>query len=86
MSEIKKTCENCRHEMEPEDGVHCRNCIHNSLMHENFEPNVCEWEKHRIIDDVVMYKTSCLNEFEESHVKKYKFCPYCSKKIKIAGD
>ena len=25
--------------------------------------------------------TSCLYEFEEEYVKKYKFCPYCGKKI-----
>ena len=44
MNEIEKTCENCMYEMESEDGLHCRNCIHNTMIQENFEPNVCEWK------------------------------------------
>lgn len=45
--------------------------------------DVCEWKKHRIIDNVQMHKTSCLHEIEERLVKKYRYCPYCGKKIKV---
>ena len=45
--------------------------------------DICEWEKHRIIDNVQMHKTSCLHEIEERFVKKYRYCPYCGKKIKV---
>ena len=45
--------------------------------------DVCECKKHRIIDNVQMRKTSCLYEIEERLVKKYRYCPYCGKKIKV---
>lgn len=45
--------------------------------------DVCEWKKYRIIDNVQMYKTSCMNEIEERLVRKYMYCPYCGKKIKV---
>ena len=45
--------------------------------------DMCEWKKHRIIDNVQMRKTSCLYEIEEKFVKKYRYCPYCGKKIKV---
>lgn len=47
------------------------------------DDDVCEWKKHRIIDDVQMYETSCFHELEERCVKKYNYCPYCGKKIKV---
>ena len=36
MTEIEKTCENCRYEFEDMEGAHCRHCINNAT--ENFEP------------------------------------------------
>ena len=45
--------------------------------------DVCEWRKHRVIDNVQMHKTSCLHEIEERLVRKYRYCPYCGKKIKV---
>lgn len=36
MTEIEKTCENCKYEFEDMEGVHCRHCINNAT--ENFEP------------------------------------------------
>ena len=50
---------------------------------EEYNNDVCECKYHRTIDDIPMYKTSCLHEFEKQFVKKYKFCPYCRKKIKV---
>lgn len=47
------------------------------------EDDFCKWEKWREIDGVSMYKTTCLQELEEKLVKKYNFCPYCGKKIKV---
>ena len=50
---------------------------------EEYNNDVCEWKYHRTIDDIPTYKTSCCHEFEKQFVKKYKFCPYCGKKIKV---
>lgn len=50
---------------------------------EEISDDVCEWKKHRIIDNVQMHKTSCLHEIEEKLVRKYRYCPYCGKKIKV---
>lgn len=50
---------------------------------EEYNNDVCEWKYHRTIDDIPMYETSCYHEFEKRFVKKYKFCPYCGKKIKV---
>lgn len=45
--------------------------------------DVCECKKHRVIDDIQMYSTSCLHELEVRCIRKYKYCPYCRKKIKV---
>ena len=48
--------------------------------------NTCKWEKYRIIDGIQTYKTTCLHEFKEEYVKKYKFCPYCGRGIEEVGE
>lgn len=40
MSDIEKTCENCKHDIEDVDGEHCWRCIHNAV--EMFEPKESE--------------------------------------------
>ena len=50
---------------------------------ENADDDVCECKKHRVIDDIQMHSTSCLHELEVRCIKKYKYCPYCGKKIKV---
>ena len=81
MNEIEKTCENCMYETESGDGFHCRNCIHNTTMQENFKPNVCEWH----CDEYGRWHTEC-NYLADNDPLEYTFCPYCGKKIKIVGD
>ena len=51
MSEIEKTCENCRWDYEDGDGTHCMNCIHNAGEH--FEPKGQSYEEgyNKAIDD-----------------------------------
>lgn len=45
--------------------------------------DVCIWKPWRFIDEDKMFKTSCLNEFDERCANTYKFCPYCQNKIKV---
>lgn len=84
MSEIEKTCVNCKYEHEEPQGIHCISCINNAT--ENFEPReVCEW---RLCDEEAnVYDTSCRNPhiFLEGNPKdnNYEFCPYCGEKIKV---
>ena len=49
---------------------------------ENTFDDVCEW---RMTDTkkLMPYKTSCGNE--DLYDNSYKYCPYCSKKIKVMG-
>lgn len=53
MSEIEKTCENCKYDIEDGEGKHCRNCIHNAV--EMFEPKEIELYiqaiRNKAIDD-----------------------------------
>lgn len=47
---------------------------------ENKDDDVCEW-KLTDTKNLMPYKTACGNEdLYDSH---YKYCPYCSKKIKV---
>ena len=52
---------------------------------EEYKQEVCEWKPSRKIDGIIMYGTSCYVEFEERLIRKYKYCPYCGKKIKVIG-
>lgn len=81
-------CTSCR--VNQCDGVDKEECrwmvkIKESInqLAEEYNNEFCEWKYWRTIDDVPMYKSSCIHEFEERFVKKYKFCPYCGKKIKV---
>ena len=52
MSEMEKTCENCKYEHEDLEGSHCRHCIHNAT--ENFRPKdpvVSEEIRNQILDE-----------------------------------
>lgn len=76
MSQVEKTCENCKYEQEAADGEHCRHCIQNSMMEEMFEANVCEWEE----DIYGWWHTQC-NVLADNSPLEYTYCPYCGKKI-----
>ena len=84
MSDIEKTCVNCKYEHEDMESTHCRRCIHNA--EEKFEPKeVCEW---RLCDEEAnVYDTTCRNPhilLEGSPIdNNYEFCPYCGKEIKV---
>lgn len=50
MSEIEKTCENCKYDNEDTEGTHCRHCIHNAVEH--FEPKVTDSKSYnKVIDE-----------------------------------
>ena len=53
------------------------------VKHEDISDDVCECKKHRVIDNIQMYSTSCLHELEVRCIRKYKYCPYCGKRIKV---
>ena len=53
------------------------------VKHENISDDVCECKKHRVIDNIQMYSTSCLHELEVRCIRKYKYCSYCGKRIKV---
>lgn len=53
------------------------------VKHEGMSDDVCECKKHRVIDNIQMYSTSCLHELEVRCIRKYKYCPYCGKNIKV---
>ena len=48
-----------------------------------YDDDVCEW-KLTDTRKVMPYKTSCGNE--DLYDNSWKYCPHCSKKIKIVGD
>ena len=53
MSEVEKTCENCKYDYEDIEGAHCRRCIHNA--EEHFEPKT-----DNILDEfITAYKEYC---------------------------
>lgn len=56
MSEIEKTCENCKYDIEDLDGEHCWRCIHNAV--EMFEP------KERELD-IQAIRNKAIDEFAE---------------------
>ena len=62
MTEIEKTCENCRYEFEDMEGVHCRHCIHNA--EEHFEPKEVELSEQKI-------RAKAIDEFAERLKEKY---------------
>ena len=53
------------------------------VKHEGMSDDACECKKHRVIDNIQMYSTSCLHELEVRCIRKYKYCPYCGKNIKV---
>ena len=83
MSEIIKTCENCKYDEEPANGAHCTGCIHNA--EEHFQPKeVCEWHP---IGSNTNWIASC--EPNLTHVvfgvSFFKKCPYCGRNMKVGG-
>jgi len=66
MSEIEKTCENCKYDIEDVDGEHCWRCINNAV--EMFEPKERELDiqaiRNKAIDDFVKeLKDSLINNY-----------------------
>ena len=53
-----------------------------SYIDERISDDVCEW-KMTDTKKLMPYKTSCGNE--DLYDNSYKYCPYCSKKIKVVG-
>ena len=87
MSEIEKTCDNCKYQMEDIEGTHCRHCIH--IAKEHFKPmEYCEWEKSKSgRKQFYTLRTFCnLNFRAEIHMDNdfdFVYCPYCGKEIKV---
>ena len=53
-----------------------------SYIDERISDDVCEW-KMTDTKKLMPYETSCGNE--DLYDNSYKYCPYCSKKIKVVG-
>lgn len=70
MSEIEKTCSNCKYEHEDIEGTHCRHCIHNA--EEFFEPKEEEQPTIRLT-----VKKRIVYDMGDKEV----YCPQCNIKL-----
>ena len=64
------------------EGIYIAMAIINKLA-EEYNNDVCEWERYeekRIFFKHCTYRNEDIDEFS---ISKFKFCPYCGKKIKV---